>query len=427
MKLVYLIAGTFNAGGMERVMTNKANWLVRHGYEVTVITTDQRGRAPYFPLDPSIRTYDLGINYDETNRSSRVQEGQKVQEVLRRVEASFGRAQEFKGFLHKALNFPLKQWRHKRRLSKLLLQLKADVVICMFNNDVSFVYKLKDGSKKVLEVHFSKNKKLQYGRKGIWALADKWRTRQEERIVRHYDHFVVLTEEDKALWGDMPNITVIPNNGPAPLSGLSPDPAPVREGSRYLSKQVLAIGRLDYQKGFDRLIDIWARVIKMDNGQWTMDNAPYGNQCRLSIAGWQLDIVGDGPQHDELQEQITRLGLQDSIHLLPPTSDILSAYLRSSILVMTSRYEGLPMVLIEAQTYGLPIVAFACQCGPRDIITDGVDGYLIPDGDHDLFAERLRQLMESEGLRSRMGAQAHKASERFTEERIMKQWEGIFN
>ena len=172
MKIVYLIAGTFNSGGMERVLTNKVNWLCKHGYEVGVVTTDQRGREPYFKMSPSVRTVDLGINYDENN----------------------GR------LLKKLTSYPVKQWRHRRRLKKLLQEWKADIVVCMFNNDVSFVWKIKDGSHKVLEVHFSKVKKLQYGRKGLWAWADRWRTRREERIVRRYERFVVLTQEDKELW-----------------------------------------------------------------------------------------------------------------------------------------------------------------------------------------------------------------------------------
>ena len=384
MKIVYLIAGTFNAGGMERVMTQKANWLARHGYAVTVVTTDQRGRAPYFPLDTTIGTFDLGINYDVTNGA----------------------------LLHKLVAFPLKQWRHRRRLTSLLKRLRADVVVCMFNNDVSFAYKIADGSRKVLEIHFSKNKKLQYGRHGLWALADRWRTWREERLVRHYDRFVVLTQEDAALWGPMPGICVIPNartfqpSGRADLTG----------------HRVLAIGRYDYQKGFDRLIDIWAKVKGMTNDEVRMTN----DEVRMTNDGWQLDIVGDGPLRGALQAQVARLGLQDSVHLLPPTSDVQSLYLRSSVLAMTSRYEGLPMVLIEAQACGLPIVAYACQCGPRDVIRDGIDGYLIEPGDSDGFARRLTTLMNDLPLRQALGQAAINHSESFTTERIMPLWETVF-
>jgi len=369
MKIVYLIAGTFNAGGMERVLTNKVNWLAAHGYEVSVVTTDQRGRLPYFKLDERIQTYDLGINYDEDN----------------------GR------LLGKLLHYPIRQWQHRRRLTRLLVQSKADVVICMFNNDVSFAYKIKDGSHKILEAHFSKNKKLQYGRRGLWALADRWRTWREEHIVSKYERFVVLTHEDAQLWGRLKNICVIPNARTFEPKGQA----------ALTEKHVLAIGRYDYQKGFDTLLNIWASI-------------------DVSKDGWTLDIIGDGPLREELRHQVERLNLTDSVRLLQPTDHIEDAYLNASIFVMTSRYEGLPMVLLEAQACGLPAIAFACPCGPRDIITDGVNGYLIEDNDTQTFSDRLLMLMGDVALRQRMGEAAVKDSERFTEESIMPQWQAVF-
>ena len=353
---------------MERVLTNKANWLAAHGHEVMVVTTDQRGRAPYFPLHPAVQTFDLGINYDETN----------------------GR------LLRKLLTFPLKQWHHRRRLSKLLRQLRADVVVCMFNNDVSFVYQIDDGSRKFLEIHFSKNKKLQYARHGLWRLADRWRTRHEEWLVARYDRFVVLTHEDAALWGNLPNIRVIPNA----RTFASTVPSTLRQ------RRILAIGRYDHQKGFDTLLYIWHLLEGHHNG-------------------WTLDIVGDGPMRQELERLVVQWNMTDSVHLLPPTDDVSSLYLGASVLAMASRYEGLPMVLLEAQACGLPIVAFACQCGPRDIIHDGIDGFLVSPEQNDLFANRLLQLMQDADLRQRMGHAAFVASDTFSEERIMRQWEEI--
>ena len=369
MKIVYLIAGTFNAGGMERVLTNKVNWLVAHGHEVGIVTTDQRGREPYFPLDAKVQTIDLNINYDADN----------------------GR------LMSKLLLFPVRQWRHRRRLERLLRQWRADVVVCMFNNDASFVHRIADGSRKVLEVHFSKNKKLQYGRKGLWRLADWWRTRKEERLVGRYDRFVVLTHEDRQLWGSLDNIMVIPN-------ARTFEPS-VRADMRSL--RVLAVGRYDYQKGFDTLLNIYKKIA---------DRA----------TGWTLDIIGDGPLRLALQQQVAQLGLAGQVLLLPPTDDMKALYARSSIVAMTSRYEGLPMVLLEAQACGLPIVAFACQCGPRDVIHDGEDGFLIEGRDEALFAQRLLRLMGDEELRRRMSDRAAAHSESFSEEHIMQQWEQLF-
>jgi glycosyltransferase involved in cell wall biosynthesis len=371
MKIVYCIAGTYNSGGMERVLSDKANWLSNHGYDVVIVTTDQKGRRPFFTLDNSISCFDLGINYAENNGKS---------------------------FFNKLIHYPIKQFKHKKRLTKLLKSLHSDVVVCMFNNDASFVYKINDGSRKVLEIHFSKFKKLQYGRKGLWKLVDEWRTKRDEKIVKCYDKFVVLTREDNLYWGLLPNIKVIPNARTFETEEIA----------TLENKQILAVGRLVEQKGFDRLIDIWYEV------------------C-MRTKGWRLDIVGDGALRKILQRKINEYGIEARTSIVRSTDDIKSYYLNSSIVVMTSRYEGLPMVLLEAQAFGLPIVSFECKCGPQDIITDSVDGFLIPENDNKLFTQKLVGLMNDDILLKSMGRQAIVSSERFSRDAIMKEWTNLFD
>lgn len=371
MKIVYSIAGTYNSGGMERVLANKANWLVRNGYEISILTTDQKGRSSFFEFDPRVRFYDLGINYEENNGKS---------------------------FLNKLIHYPFKQWKHKKALKKLLPELKADVVVSMFCNDASILPKIKDGSRKVLEIHFSRFKRLQYGRKGIWKIADEIRSINDLRAVSRFDRFVVLTEEDRGYWGDMDNIQVIPNARTFVLER----PAELKE------KRVIAVGRYCYQKGLDRLIDAWNII------------------CQ-SVDDWKLHLVGDGEDRIGLQTQIDRLGLSDKVVLGRAETDMKSVYANASILAMSSRYEGLPMVLLEAQAAGLPIVSFECKCGPKDVITDGGDGYLVEDGNVAQLAEKLLELINDEGLCKRMGQEAYRNSERFSEERVMAQWVELFN
>jgi glycosyltransferase involved in cell wall biosynthesis len=371
MKIVYCIAGLRHTGGMERLLTNKVNWLVAHGVEVSIVTTDQGGENPFFPLPPKVRRYDLDINYEENNG---------------------------KGFLNKVMHYPLKQLKHKQKLTKLLGKLQADIVISMFCNDVSFLWKIRDGSKKLLEVHFSRYKRLQYGRKGIWKIADRFRSWTDVRTASHYDRFVVCTHEDKGYWGNMSNIRVIYNAKsyePAEQAGLN-------------NKRVIAVGRLDYQKGFDDLIRAWTIV-------------------QRSRPDWQLDIFGNGALRESLQHQIDDCGLQGSVHLRPSVSRIDREYLNSSFLAMSSRYEGLPLALIEAQAFGLPIVSYACKCGPKDIVTEGEDGFLVPVGDVEALAEKMIRLMEDESLRHRMGEAARINSQRFSEDVIMRQWMDLFN
>lgn len=370
MRIVYCIPATSNSGGMERVLARKVNYLTKLGHELIVITTDQRGASPFFPLNEAVQQYDLGINYDETN----------------------GR-----GILAKLFSYPAKYRKHKSRLRKLLSSLQPDIVISMFGDDATLLPKIKDGSRKVLEYHFSKLKRLQYGRRGLWRMVDLLRTKLDERTVKHYDRFVVLTEEDAGYWGKLPNIQVIPN----PLPFVS------EEGSPCTSHRVLAVGRYDFQKNFSKLIELWAQI------------SP-------KYPDWHLDIYGDGTLRRDLEQQVQALGLSDTVHLAHPTHQMPEVYRGASIYVMTSRYEGLPMVLLEAQHMGLPIVSFACPCGPRDILHPGEDGYLIEQGDDAVFIEALSSLMDSEAERIRMGANARQASSRYEVDAVMAQWTDLF-
>lgn len=369
MKIAYCIAGTYNSGGMERVLANKANWLVNHGHEVFVITTDQRGQQPFFELSDRISCFDLSINYEENNGKS---------------------------FLNKLISFPFKQHRHKKRLTKLLNDIRPDITISMFCNEVTFLPLIKDGSKKILEIHFCRYKRLQYNRRGLWRIADVYRCYNEKRLIRKYDSFVTLTNEDCNLWG-WENSVVIPNaqtfdcNIPSCLQ----------------SKQVIAVGRYTYQKGFDMLIEVWKYVVQKNRE-------------------WKLIIVGEGELKDELEAQINNANVQDYVKLLPATNNIQEIYRESSILVMSSRYEGFGMVLLEAQTMGVPTISFDCKCGPSEIINNGKDGYLIKEGDVQDMSEKLLLLMENGDLRKEFGNNAFKNAKRFSENLIMQKWIELF-
>ena len=358
MTILYNIAATWNSGGMERALAIKANWLAAHGCKVVVVTTDQRGLPAAFQMDSSIEFHDLGVNYDSNNGAS---------------------------FASKFLRYPFKQFKHRCALANVLHEIKPDITVSMFCNDAGFLPKIKDGSRKVLEIHFSRFKKLQYGRKGLWALADKWRFRQDARIAARYDKFVVLTEEDRGYWEGLDNIEVIPNARSFTLETPSSCTAP----------QVLAVGRYNYQKGFDMLLEAWKKI---------------------DTDGWKLRIAGSGED----------LGPVPANVVTGPSANIKQDYLDSSIYAMSSRYEGLPMVLLEAQAAGLPIVSFRCTCGPKDVVEDGDTGYLVPEGDTNALASRLKELMNDEPLRRRMGAAAYAASDRYDLEIIMKKWTDLF-
>lgn len=373
MKIIYCTHSTYNPGGMERVLLNKVTYLsALPEWEVSVVTTDQHQRPSFYPFPEKVRMTDLEINYSDDND---------------------------KGIWKKITSYLCKRKEHKRKLTALLLKEKPDIVVSLYPSESSFIPDIKDGSKKVLELHFNKFFRIQYGRKGIIGLIDRWRTRQDERIVRRFDKFVVLTNEDKGYWGGLPNIEVIPN---AAIHVSKND-------SEVKNKRVIAVGRLDYQKGFDRLIQAWKLV-----------------QHTGRFSDWKLDIFGQGEWREMLQQMIDKQGLQNTVKINPPTNAILNEYVHSSLLVMSSNYEGFGMVLVEAMSCGVPVISFDCKCGPKDIIQPGINGLLVPNGDIQALADAMMKVMEDEAYRKMLSLNARKVVDTYSEQAVMSQWILLF-
>ena len=371
MKILYQIHSTYNPGGMERVLLNKVTYLVeKMGWEVTVVTTDQKDRPPFYPFPEGVRMIDLRVNYSDDNG---------------------------KPFHKKLFGYFRRRLVHRKRLAALLERERPDIVDCFYPGESSFVPSLKDGSRKVMELHQSKLFHHQYNRSGLMGLADKVRARMDEKLVRRFDRFVVLTEEDAGMWGEMPGIRVIPNAANFIAEKYSDCTA----------KRVIAVGRLDYQKSFDRLILVWEKL-------------------HQQMPDWTLDIFGQGEWKEMLQRMIDERDLQDSIRLMGPTKNIGKEYSESSMIVMSSHYEGFPMVMIEAMACGLPAVSFDFKCGPKDIIKERENGLVVPDGDIDGLAEAMMTLMKDDELRKMMGEEAKKVVETYSEEKVMSKWMKLY-
>lgn len=360
MKIVYLIRDYVNPGGMERIIANKANYLVNAGYEVYIVSLFDKKDLPFFYFDSKIIFHSLALNDDKYINEN------------------------FVG-----------------KLTSYFNDIKPDIAISTGIGPLNYLYKVTDGSKKILEVHFSK-----YKRKYKLARFDKYYlgrlitdiySRKRTSIARKYDKFVVLTDEDRLDWRGLNNIETIPNF-------LSFEPTLKAD---IKAKRVISVGRYTSQKGFDFLIDIWSKVSPR-------------------FPDWKLSIYGEGSKRHRMESQIKKLNLSDSIELNPPTKDIEDEFCKSSIYAMTSRHEGMPLVLLEAQVCGLPIVSYACKSGPRDIIRDGVDGFLVEMEDEKTFSEKLILLMDDYEMRMKMGNAAKINCQLFSKDVVMLKWTNLF-
>lgn len=374
LKIVYITPALYLAGGVERVLSIKANYFAEHfGYDITIILTDGKGKPFAYPLSDKIKVINLDINFEELWAC---------------------------GFLKKIFVYLRKQRQYKRKLTAELMRIRPDITDSLLRREINFITTIKDGSKKIGELHVNRaNYRNFEANETNWLkeLFAKFWMRNLIAHLKRLDKFVVLTEEDKAAWTELNNVVAIHN----PVSFKPASVSPLTE------KRVIAVGRYVYQKGFDLLLRAWKMVEQ---------------RC----PDWRLDIFGDGDRGP--YEQIAReLGIDTCrCRLNPPTNQIQKEYLDSSVFAVSSRFEGLSMALLEAAACGLPIVSFACPCGPRDLITDGVDGLLVEKENVDALADSLVKVMKSSEIRQSMGIAIQKKSELFKIEYLAEQWKTLF-
>lgn len=376
MKILYLTPFIFNSGGTERVLSMKSNYLVREaGYEVVIVTTDQKKRTNHFLFDERIRHYDLDINYENDLKSS---------------------------LIIRVLQHYRKNKLYKRRLRKIINIEKPDICISLFGKEIDFLAKMHLKCKVVAELHFSMRFREYYltsrSSNWLWKKIGELRTKQLIETIKDYDKLVVLTKEDKEEWGKYTSNVVQCYN---PLPYL-PDKI-----SSLTYKDIITVGRLDFQKNYKSLIVAWEMV-------------------HQKHPDWTLNLWGDGELKNELILLVEKKGLSDSFKFRGLTHKIDDEYMRNSIYVMSSKYEGFPMVLLEASSFGLPLISYACKCGPKDIIENGINGYLIEQNDEKGLANAICKLIENDSLRQYMGKKSKEISMNFTQEAIFKFWPTFF-
>lgn len=264
--------------------------------------------------------------------------------------------------------------------------LKAFFLPKILGNEIPIIY----------ERHVSKLIEISENQGFIKGIFTKLKFTLMDFLAKDFSKFIVLTEGNKNEW-KLRNLEVIPN--PLPFFPV--------EKSSLQNKKVIAVGKQSYQKSYDRLLKSWALLDK-------------------EFQDWELHIYGKFDKNLGLENLAKDLKIQNQIYFHPPEKNIEEKYAESSIFVLSSRYEGFGMVLIEAMSFGIPCVSFDCNYGPSDIIENGEDGFLIKNGDEETFTEKLQLLMKDENLRKEMGEKARVNVERFLPENVVKNWDELF-
>lgn len=362
MKIVYFCSSLTIVGGYARVITLKANYLADVYGYDVIVITVDDGYELPYKLSSKVKHIDLGIKVYCLSMFN-------PRRLINTIRLFF-------------------------KLKKVLLKGKADYVLSQVVNEALLLLKMKDGSRKIVEAHFPYVAEERFSK----TLSGKVSLILKRALVKGCDKFVTLTRKDAEYWHWIrKDIIIIPNPTMLPFLG----------GTYVKHKQIIAVGRLTEAKGYDILVDIWKIVA---------DRHP----------DWKLVIYGDGECRTELEENIKKNNLTDSFILAGFTNDVYSKMQESAMFVMSSRFEGYPMALIEAMACGLPCVSFDIHCGPSDIINDGVNGFLVEFNDIRGMADKIMLLIENPELLLDMSCHSVEKSKSFDSDIVMDNWKRLF-
>ena len=375
MKIVYCTDSICYPGGIQTVTITKANALSKiEGNEVWIIVTDNK-REPIENIEKNVHLIDLDINYYED---------------------------DYKSKWHILKGIFIKRKQHKNKLRNILNDIGPDIIVSTGTSEKFFLPNIKINSNPLFirEIHFTRNYRSLHARNLFEKISAKIGDFIDYKLsIKRYNSIVVLTEQDKnENWNNNKKIIAIPN----PIKSLP------YKTSTIENKKVIAAGRLTHQKNFASLIRSWNSVVK---------NHP----------DWSLEIYGDGAEYNNLLTLISNLKLEKHVFLKGHSYNILEEMANASIFTLTSAFEGFGLVIVEAMSCGLPVISYNCPCGPKDIISDGTDGFLVPLNDEQCLAEKINLLIENEALRKQMSEAALIKSQKFTAKEVISIWMNLFN
>ena len=352
MNIVYVVEDFSENGGVERIVSQKANTLCcQYHHKVNIVSIYQDYRPMLYPLEKSVEIIQLNVPFAQKGKS-------QIVTLFSRISTLAIAA---------------------RRLNQTIKALNPDIIFFTTTLGAILLPLCKTNAKKIYESHLAKMFTPYHK---LFFLTEK-----EANAI------VCLTQGDAKEYNMAKKVEVIPNFIERHIYNVID----------YSVKKAIAVGRLEYQKGFDILINCWQ-----------------------TIAGkhpdWHLDIYGEGSLRDDLQSQINRLGLSNHITLCGRSNNIMEVYTRYSLHIMSSRYEGQPMTLIEAQSCGLPSVVTDFKYGASDIVKNNFNGLIVKQNDHKALADAINTMMSSEALRRQYGTNALSVGKQYYKENVFNKW-----
>lgn len=355
MKILYVAAAVDHEGGVPKMLALQANHFARGSHSVCILTQNQSSKHTFYDFDARIQWRDVCYS-------------------------------RFK---------PAFLFQYTNAVRRALREFSPDVTIVVDNGFKAFLLPVLADVKTplVLALHRSR-----YNREGIDSgIPGRWKAKMfddyQHYFARKFSRIVVLSAEARNEWEL--EATVIPN--PVVIAAGVP--------SDRTQKIAICAARYVYEKGIDRLLNIWEKI-------------------QNAHPDWQLHLYGSG-ESAPFEIRAKELGIGNSVQFFGPVHDIHDKFRNASVYVMASRFEAFPLSLIEAMACGLGAVAYDCPSGPASVIKNGQNGWLIPDGDADAFAQKLSELLSSSSERERMGRAAEVSVQALTPQKIMAKWESF--
>lgn len=378
---ITLVISTLDGGGAERVAANMANYWAAKGWEVTILTTDSGGQSSCYSLHPRVTHLDL--------------ESPRFHHLPSDLQGSAPVVGLINGCSESERAVLIPRTTAILKLREAISSTAPEVVISyMDRTNVRVLAATRGlGLPVIVSEHIDPHESF---------IGAEWELLRR-RLYPQATYVTVLTEEALDYFSSVAGIRgrVVPN-AVTPPDFPSPEEIPQRKAGRLL----LAMGRLDHQKGFDLLLRAFALVAERH-------------------PDWTLEIVGEGPIRPYLEERVQSRGLAERVRLPGFTRRPFDAMRRADLFVLSSLDEGFPNVLLEAMACGLAVVSFDCPSAPRHIIRHGVDGILVPPRDAQAMAAALDRLMGDEAERKQLAAKAPEVAKRFGLEKIMSTWEAL--